>query len=1214
MLRPAPLFQTSRLRRAVRAGSFTDRLVRSVTAITCLCLAVLLWAQATESRAQGPPPAAYESGSLVERPPLRLDPTKRIDLFQRSNWTDQDGLPINRVYDVYQDRSGYIWVGTQGGLARFNGQSFRVYNQDDTPGIPINQTYNLERARNGGFWVGTSGGGIARYRNGTFRAYTEEDGLVNNAVVSIEEDSTGTLWIATEEGFSRFRDGRFTNFTTADGLVDDHTFAVGRDTQGRLLVSSIGGIHRLVEGDSLYFRESNRYPELVGKTVIDFLIDRRGNFWAATLENGVYRYGEGETLHLTSESGLGADGINSLYEDHEGAVWIGTYSGGISRYFDGTVSTFTQENGLAANRVESFMQDRENNLWIATNGGGLTQIRNSKFSAYTPEEGLTGTSVLSVTQDEEGVIWVATENSGLNRIEDGEVTQITTEDGLPVNSLHTVLATNDGRIWIGGRGGMGACFFRSEDQVRSGDYTCLTEEDGLIHNNIYSLYEDSEGALWIGTTLGLNRYHDGELTSFTTDDGLSGSTPTAVKEDSEGSLWVGTFSNGLNRYEDGTFTAYTADGPLPSDRVLALTRDEAGRLWIGTLGGLCRYDRGAFACVSSEDGLFTNEIVQLEVDRSEHIWIGGLNGFGRASLDSLDALIDGRTDTLIHETYGYGDGLPSPEGQGGIQPSSWEMNDGSIWLTTAGGAAFVDPTRIPYNPVAPRVRIEQLLVEDQERTVRDTTRFEPGTGKFDFRFAALTYVNNAGTRFEYRLDGYDEGWTSPQQSRTAHYTNLSPGTYTFRVRAHNQDGVPSEERATLVFTIEPFFYQTIWFYVLCALAVIGAAFGAYKLRVRQIQQREEELSRLVDEQTHELQEREEELEKLNESLEEEVERQLEVILEERERAERKKIQLEERKKYEEELISAKEKAEESAKLKSTILMNMSHEIRTPLTSILGFAEVLEEEIEGDHLQFAELIRKSGERLLDTLNSVLDMSQLEANSMTIEATRLDVVERVEEILDMFEAQAKENDLYLTVETNTDGEPVWAEMDESFLDRIVDNLVGNALKFTEEGGVTVRVEDHGDTLRLEVEDTGIGISEEFLPHLFDAFKQESTGLRRSHEGTGLGMAITKRLVELMDGTIEVDSEEGVGTTFIIDLPREIGSREADHDPLDRDDEPMSEIDRANLGSGDRMARLDDGLDHDPSTSDADLENGSGRSIGEEDDSEEELTTTEAESRSP
>ncbi|QXD15837.1 response regulator [Rhodocaloribacter litoris] len=1057
--------------------------------------------------------------------PLRLDPALRPTQYVHTAWQVEDGLPQNSIFTALQTRDGYLWLGTQEGLVRFDGMRFTVFDKAHVEALQSNEIRALLEDRSGALWIGTNGGGLTRYRDGTFTTYTTADGLPSDLVRALYEDRQGHLWIGTiDGGLSRFDGTAFTTYTTADGLPGNVVLAILEDPAGALWIGTENGLSHFHDGTFTRYGETEGLP---GTVVWALHLDARGGLWIGTTGGAAYLH-DGRLATLTPSDGLCGQMVSAFYEDAAGALWIGTLDGGVCRRFAGRFDVFSTGEGLTHHRVRTLLGDREGSLWIGTEGGGLNQLRPGKFIPFTTAEGLSSDVVLTVLEDRTGAVWIGTEGGGLHRIEEDRIVPVPA--GSP--SGHTVYALHEGRdgtIWAGTEGD-GLC------RVRDDRLTCLPNTQGLRGHNVYALYEDRSGILWVGTEEGLHTYRDGRLAPYTADVDLRHSLITALYEDRHGALWVGTYGNGLHRLHAGSLATYTTAEGLSSDIVLVIQEDaeRPDVLWIGTQGGgLCRLltapgpGERPLVCATTREGLANDNVLQLLDDGSGHLWIGSNKGIARLSKAAFAAFARDPGVPLAPVVYDRADGLKSAEANGGTQPAAWRARDGKLWFATMKGVVRLDPARIPVNRVPPPVVIEEVVVAGRPLPLSGTPELPPGRKDFTFRYTALSFAAPSDVRFRYRLDGYNDDWVEAGPRREAYYTNLPPGTYTFRLEARNADGVRNETGPTFTFRVRPHFYQTPWFLLLATLGLGLLVAGGYQLRVRHLKTRERELVRRVEEQTRALREEKNRTEAAlhqTEIARREAEAQ-------RARAEQARAVIEEQ----------AERLRELDELKTRFFNNISHEFRTPLTLIVGPLENLLGRFHGRLDAALEeqlaLVLRNARRLLRLINQLLDISRLESGRMTLHARPRNVVSFLEEVVTSFASLARERGIALSFEAARDDLTLYYDADK--LEKVCFNLLSNALKFTPAGGqVAVSVTDvaAGDAppyVEIRVRDTGPGIPPHELPHLFDRFHQVEGIVSSVQEGSGIGLALARELVELHGGTILVESTVGQGTAFIVRL---------------------------------------------------------------------------------
>ena len=774
-----------------------------------------------------------------------LDPAKAITQYTHDVWQADQGLPQNSILAIAQTPDGYLWLGTEEGLVRFDGVRFTVFDQRTTPEIKGNTISVLLTDREGSLWIGTSGGGLVRYRNRQFTHYGMQDGLSNDSVLSLFEDRAGSLWIGTDGGgLDRFSNGKFAVFTSKDGLADNAVFSICEDFDGALWLGTHGGLSRLTRGKFTTYTAAQGLPNNYIKATYP---DQAGNLWIGTNGGGLSLFKNGTFSTFTTHDGLSSNEIWTLYGDRQGSLWIGTGDGGLDRFRDGKFTAYTEKMGLSSNQVWSLFQDREGSLWIGTMGGGLDRLVDSRFTTYSSQEGLSSDVVLPVYESRDGSLWLGTDGGGVDRIKDGKITSYTTRDGLSNNLVFSICEDGQGSIWIGTRHGL--------DRLRDGKFQVFTAKNGLPNDIVTSSYLDREGNLWIGTRSGLSRWKDERFFTYTTQDGMSNDHVLSIYEGPDGSLWIGTGGGGLNRLKNGKFTVYGVKEGLSNPVVWAIHGEPDGTLWLGTNGGgLNRFKDGKFVSYTAKDGLPDDTVIQILEDGSGNLWMSSNKGIFRASKRQLNDFAEGKIRRIASTSYGVADGMKSKECNGGFQPAGCKTLDGRLCFPTTKGVVMVDPRNAVTASAPPPVEIEEAIVDKKPLNPSGKVTVAPGRGQLEFQFTALTFLSPERVRFKYMLRGFDKDWVDAGTRRVAYYTNIPPGKYRFKVIACNRDGVWNQTGASLDLVLRPHFYQTFWFLGLCGLAVLGLGLTGHRLRVRQLNEREKELSRRVDERTQELQE------------------------------------------------------------------------------------------------------------------------------------------------------------------------------------------------------------------------------------------------------------------------------------------------------------------------------------------------------------------------
>jgi signal transduction histidine kinase/ligand-binding sensor domain-containing protein/CheY-like chemotaxis protein len=797
---------------------------------------------------------------------IALAVEKPFELYIQTVYTSLEGLPQNSIFSIVQTPDGFIWIATNAGIARFDGVHFDVFNRENTPGMISDNSEFLMVDSQGVLWIATYQGGIMCYKNGIFEnKYTQSDGLVSNNVRVILEsrDGSSSFWIGTVNGLNRLEQGKI--FTVLfPGTARSHKVqALAEDSRGQLWVGTNEGLLVVTKNQDQYVMKHTGFKSA---EITALFIDREERLWVGTNGSGVIRVqGDSHTV-FTTKNGLSSNLIETLYNDGEGALWVGTRDAGLNWLKDNQVSSFNTEKGLSHNYIMSVFKDREGNLLIGTNGGGLNLLSNSKITTYDTKRGLSYDQVYGVYQDSRGYIWVGTYGFGVNCIKDGRVIrQLTVQDGLPNDNILTICEDPEGNMWFGTYGG-GIVRLNMKD----GSLKTYTTRDGLISDFIYGIYVDRKDRFWVGTNKGgLHLFSNGR---FTLEKKLEDKVRVFL-EDSRGNLWVGTDIDGLLRITNSKSEVFNVTHGLSSQDIMSIFEDKAGDIWIATYGGGVNrytYADGEFKSIGQKHGLPHDIVYWILEDDNHHLWMSTMEGIFRVNRQELENFFNGTSDVVNGTTFDEAYGMKVREGNGGSQPSGWRTNDGRLWFITAAGVAVIDPAEMLETTLPPPVVIKQISVDNKiyiPAALRGQLVTPPGKGNIEVRYTGLSFVVPERVIFAYKLEGYDEDWTQPGTRRTAYYTNIPYGTYNFRVKARNHEGIWNEKGESIKITIRPHFWKTWWFRILGLIFILLLIGLFYILKMRNIKTRQRELEQQVAERTHTLKNKTGELENKRTTLE-----------------------------------------------------------------------------------------------------------------------------------------------------------------------------------------------------------------------------------------------------------------------------------------------------------------------------------------------------------
>ena len=793
---------------------------------------------------------------------ITLDPEKAITQYMHDVWQIEEGLPQNTVQAIIQSQEGYLWLGTEEGLVRFNGSSFVTFDSKNTEAFnESNLVHTLFEDSKGRIWIGTNNG-LIRYENNAFYRVDPAQGLTGKTIRGVAEDATGTIWIGSiDEGLFHCITDECLTYASYSSLeeanVHSMLYSSSQDTMW------VGTDKGLMSFSPSAPTSLNSYEGLSDQLVLTLHKNAENNLWIGT-NTGLFQLLDGVIVPgITPSSPIFNKGVWAIWQDIQGSLWLGLSQDGLVRVRNGIVETFPTGDLLASGRVRSFFKDQEGSLWIGTEGSGLHRLRDGLFSTITAKEGLSNNSVRSVLETADNSLWIGTEH-GLNRWHSGNIDHYTVEEGLSDNFITSIAGKRDNNLWVGTLGG-------GLNHLLGTNIEQFTATDGLPSNAVFSLYQDRNNDLWIGTDAGLSVRRNGSFTNYSTNDGLPSNLITALLEDSAGTLWIGTYDAGLVRFRNNTFSTFATEEELQNNLILALHEDSDGIMWIGTYeGGLSRLRNGKITSYSIEDGLFDNVVFQILEDDQGNLWMGCNKGVFRIAKEQFDAYDQGDIQRLTSVSYDKTHGLRSREANGGSQPAGWKSTDGTLWFPTIQGVASVKPVKLTSNNSPSPIAIEKIVVDQEEISISEikkgTLRLPPGTERVEFDFSAITFLSPQKVNYRYRLNGYESDWSDILQHSYAPYTHLDPGTYTFEVIAQNSEGVWNQESAQVAFRIEPHFYQMrlFWFAFIFGLGLLG--FYGYRLRFDQLRSQKTRLEQAVNDRTHDLQLAKEEIEKQSEKL------------------------------------------------------------------------------------------------------------------------------------------------------------------------------------------------------------------------------------------------------------------------------------------------------------------------------------------------------------
>jgi signal transduction histidine kinase/ligand-binding sensor domain-containing protein len=782
-------------------------------------------------------------------------------------WSSDDGLPDSSVTGVTQTPNGYLWIGTYNGLARFDGMRFKNFDPANTPELKNARVTRLFRDERGTVWINTYDDSVTSLRNGKFQYEWQGAQIVN--VFS----TSNRIYLATiASGIATREEGSI-------GPSQWQTIALHPQNPARFFCQDReGAIWCLLRDGSIEkINGTNVAPltdtsDLQGQTVYCLSADRAGQVWAGTDKkilrwNG--RHFEDETptngnpsvattfLYCTDSGGIWGftdhivrhaldrqwdvatdswhdliQGSSPIFvhanEDRDGNVWFRQYGQGLfCANANGKFWRLSSANGFPDNRATCWFQDLEGNLWIGAEHGGLVRLRKRQFQNFGGDW-IKNAAVSTVCEDSQSNIWIGTLYQGLNRWSNGSMESFDLPKGGNKKAFFSVSPGANGRVWLSAD---------HEDLFYIEGGKISTQQDSL--HGIKVIFTDSKRRVWLGRRNQLSCLTTNELLNFNQPKGSDLYDVRALAEDREGNIWIGTGNGILYKFADGKFSAFNPDTSSEMKPIWSLMPDTDGTIWVGTFrGGLLHFRYGKFTRYTTHDGLPSDIICQIVDDGLGKLWFGSHKGIFYVAKNSFAAFERGEIHSLRPSEFGLSEGLPTLECSGGHQPSAWRAHDGQLWFATVKGAVAVTPDKIQFNSLAPPVVIEGLSVDGKQFSANSPVKIPAGKRALDFEFTALSFIAPDKVRFRYRLEGLEDKWVEAGTKRTAHYSPLVPGNYTFRVIACNNDGVWNETGASLALTQLAFFWETRWFeFSMMLITLIAASVGVRYLATRRFEKK-----------------------------------------------------------------------------------------------------------------------------------------------------------------------------------------------------------------------------------------------------------------------------------------------------------------------------------------------------------------------------------------
>lgn len=1077
-------------------------------------------------------------------------------------WKDSDGLPQNTVRSILQSSNGFLFAGTYEGLVRFDGINFTVYDRRTFKEFNNNSVISLLEGKDSSLYIGTNGSSVIRLRKG--QLYTLKNSLEGQtkSVRSLKEMSDGSVWAGSSGGgaFQIKNDSTIQLLNRTHGLASDFVNAFETDFYGRLWICTNNGLNYLENGNVYTFPFVEK-----GLTFISIVHLNESLIWVGT-NKGIFEIDVNKlivTQQFTIQHGLASNLITYLFNSSSGTVWVGTDGGGIAYYSGNKFHHLTTKNSnMSSNTVWTITEDHEKSIWVGTSNG-INRIRIGKFVNFSTIDGLSNNFSRSIISDKNGTIYVGTDGNGLHEFSDNRFIQLFPKNETGDIKVTSLFVDQSEHLWVGTSSGLYKKPFGKLVQRILLPPTYHTTA-------IASISQASNGNIYVGT-YGNGIYilkDDQFVTDLKKENGLSIEFIRMVFTDKKGTTWIGTNGGGLNQINDNKIIQHPLKGIPKNATIFTIHEDEMHDLWIGSDQGIFLYSDSTTHIFTQKEGLFNDVAFRILEDNQERLWISCNQGIYSIPKIQFKEIMYGRRLLLEYTSYGLSEGMRSKQVNGGSTPAGWMMKNGEMWFPTAEGISIFDPENENRNTIPPPVVIESINGIFSDHYLRHQLTFPSNQRKLEIIYSGLSYISPIKVKFKYILEGFDSTWIDAGNRRFATYTNIPHGTYTLRVIAANNDNYWNMTGDSLIVTFEPNFHETWWFILLSLVVIISTLTISHKMRVAHHKKAKEQLKQLVFERTKELEEEKERTELAlveTEAAKKEAERQRDI-------SENAMVVIAEQ----------SQKIIEMDQIKSKFFSNISHEFRTPLTLTIGPLENALGGIYGDvDQQLAEqlnLMLRNSRRLLRLINQLLDISKMESGKMELKAHKGNFSRFLSDLTGAFASYALRRQIELKFESQHQHIELYFDTDK--MDKIFYNLLSNAFKFTPiHGTISITISETESTVEVVISDTGKGIPEEDLPHIFERFRQAGNADLHEMSGSGIGLSLVKDFTELHKGELSVASAMGKGTSFILTflkgnshlLPEqvvEIPNIESEYDDIQGLNLELSELDAQDHWGSDKI----------------------------------------------
>ena len=1016
-----------------------------------------------------------------------------------------NGLSQVSVRALHQDKNGFIWIGTDDGLNRYDGNEFVVFrnNPTDSTSLSDSTIITIIEDQNGNIWTGTGAGGVCKYnpRINKFKRYLnlpdKNSRISDNVTFVMHIDANNKIWVGHRKGLDVYNEelDRFEPVEISKTPGPGNTVYGMTSNENQLWLATGSGLKQLntstKEVEKVYTNNPKDQNSISFNFIRNVTLDGKGVVWIvmANYEINSINPQTGEIKRYFQKSAPTNPQTRLIYHDKNGNLWLSTTLFG-AVLFDPKTETIKSPDLKPVSSETPFnyqasviIEDQQGSLWVGSLGRGVIHYNiNANSFGYKknlstiPFDSRTD-GFGSIFEDTYGNLWLASYNKGLLKVnmETDEVNEFKElNEYLKIDKLKVldIIQDSNGFIWIATQD---QGFIRVSPKTNEFKvyYNTLDEKNPVGSNFFYLIRETSDGKIWFASVGILTAFDPltEEIKTYkfnpNAPEALPGTIISELYEDMDNKLWISFFSVGLFSMDRNTDTFTKANYEVSNNyitgpvQITSMYQNKKDILWIGTAQGLLKYKtkEGTADLFTTKNGLSNNRIYSIIEDKANNLWISTSNGISKFNIEKE-----------AFKNYNAEDGLQQSQFE--YQSAQVGLKTGLMYFGGSKGFNFFDPADITENLNAPPIIFTEFKKYTKEGigeellgiNYKNNIRLPYKERDFSVKVAALDYTNPSKNQYAYWLEGYNDNWIETGTKRDINFTNLSPGSYTLKVKGANNDGIWNEQEKTLQISILPPWWGTWWAYTIYALALIAMLYAGYTYRINQL-----------------------------------------------------------------ETVRLKELDE----TKRTMYTNITHEFRTPLTVISGINKEIQEKSEGKFKNQFELIERNSKNMLYLVNQLLELRKLEIGKTEMNYVQGDLIAYLKYLAESFQSYAKSKNITLHFVTITPS--MLMDYDPDKLLMIMSNLLSNAIKYSPPNtAVYLQIDELEDKVNIRVVDSGRGIPEEKLPHIFDRFYKVQNKTEDNIDGVGIGLAVTKELVELMDGEIVASSKLNKGSIFSITLP--------------------------------------------------------------------------------